>query len=143
MDFALQEPLPNMPSPNQYNISIGLGCQKKTNGLHIAQVVTNLINQLESKAECIAVPDFKRHHYNVEKAAEILCLPLLYIPKEFLLTLQPKCLSFSERSYNLVGLGSVAEACALAAINSNGYLLGPRIINQGISCAFAERKGLQ
>lgn len=87
----------------------------------------------------IALPEFKKNNLNVIELQKHLSLPVQYIPKERLLTLQPRCTSFSQISYDIIGLGAVAEACALALMGENGHLLIPKILYNNISFAIATK----
>lgn len=72
-------------------------------------------------------------------AARVLGLPLLVAQKAALDAALPRLLTHSPASLEATGLGSAAEAAALAA--SGGRLLGPRVAAGRVTCAIAEGAG--
>lgn len=72
-------------------------------------------------------------------AASALSLPLLVPDEEALEHSRSQLLTRSPASERATGLGSVAEAAALAV--SHGRLLGPRVIAGRVTCAIAEGSG--
>lgn len=67
-----------------------------------------------------------------ERAAEIVA-----IPDEALKGFEASCATRSTRIASLYGVGSVAEAAALAAAGPGGTLVQPRIATARVTCALA------
>jgi cobalt-precorrin 5A hydrolase len=74
----------------------------------------------------------------VTEAAARLGLSLVMIGADALAAAQPRCPTRSEAAARAVGVGSVAEGCALAASGAGGRLLLPRVAHGGATCALAE-----
>ncbi|MCU4181614.1 cobalamin biosynthesis protein [Bosea sp. BH3] len=67
-----------------------------------------------------------------ERGAELVA-----IPDEALKGFEAACATRSTRIASLYGVGSVAEAAALAAAGPGGTLVQPRIANARVTCALA------
>lgn len=67
-----------------------------------------------------------------ERAAELVA-----IPDEALKGFEAACATRSTRIASLYGVGSVAEAAALAAAGPGGELVQPRIATARVTCALA------
>ena len=118
-------------------IAAGLGCR---HGVP-AEAVTDLLGEAIARAgrrpTLLAIPDFKRYEPGLIEAARRLDLTLLRVSHAALRAEQPRCVTFSERAGEAVGVRSVAEACALAASGPQGRLILNRIARGGVTCAFA------
>ena len=66
-----------------------------------------------------------------------LRLPLIAVPRAALQRAGAGCASHSDRVVTLHGVGSVAEAAALAAAGSGARLVLPRLILGPVTCALA------
>lgn len=64
-------------------------------------------------------------------------VPLVAIPDEALRGFEAACATRSTRIASLYGVGSVAEAAALAAAGPGGELVLPRIATDRVTCALA------
>ena len=62
---------------------------------------------------------------------------LVAIPDEALKGFEASCATRSTRIASLYGVGSVAEAAALAAAGPGGVLIQPRIATARVTCALA------
>lgn len=62
---------------------------------------------------------------------------LVAIPDEALKGFEASCATRSTRIASLYGVGSVAEAAALAAAGPGGTLVQPRIVTARVTCALA------
>ncbi len=118
-------------------IAAGLGCR---HGVP-AQAVIDLLQEATVRAgrrpTLLAIPDFKRDEPGLLEAARWLDLTLLRVSHAALRAEQPRCVTFSERAGEAVGVRSVAEACALAAAGLHGRLILNRMTRGGVTCAFA------
>lgn len=70
-------------------------------------------------------------------AARTLGSPVSAIPDEALRGFEAGCATRSTRIQSLYGVGSVAEAAALAAAGPGGVLVQPRVTTQRVTCALA------
>ncbi len=115
----------------------GLGCR---HGI-AARAVIDLLEEASARARMrpalLAIPCFKRDEPGLFEAARVLALPVLRVTGAALRAEQPRCVSGSQRVADVVGVRSVAEACALAAAGPGGRLLLPRIARAGVTCALA------
>ena len=120
-------------------VAAGLGCRRGV----AAQAVLDLLREATARAglrpDVLAIPDFKHDEPGLFEAARVLDLPLLRVSHAALRAEQPRCVTHSERAGEAVGVRSVAEACALAAVGPHGRLILNRITRGGVTCAFASR----
>ncbi len=70
-------------------------------------------------------------------AAQSCALALVAIPDEALAGYEAACATRSTRIVGLYGVGSVAEAAALAAAGPGAILVQPRIATARVTCALA------
>jgi cobalt-precorrin 5A hydrolase len=99
--------------------------------VHRAQVESGTVVQL------LAVPNRKAQHEALLDAVAKLSLPLTTIDETRLERVQDRCPTKSAAAMSAVGLASVAEACALAALGEQAQLLLPRIKSARATCAIA------
>jgi len=81
--------------------------------------------------------DSKRGEAGFHEAARLLNMPLVFLPLATLLARKDELLTRSPRVDALTGVGSVAEAAALAGAGPKSLLLGPRITSAHATCAMA------
>ena len=116
-------------------IVAGIGCRR---GVAPASIVA-LVGAAQDFAGCrvgtLAAPAFKRGEAGLREAADSLGLPLTFVSDAALRAVQARCPTRSEAAERAVGVGSVAEAAALAA--SGGALVLARISGHGVTCALA------
>jgi cobalt-precorrin 5A hydrolase len=119
----------------------GLGCRSgvSVETLHAA-VGCALVSARRwwDEIALLAVPDFKDGS-NFDLLAERLGLTLVLVRRAELEGVQDRCLTHSPAAERLTGLGTVAEAAALAAAGAGATLLGPRTVHDGATCALAQR----
>lgn len=73
----------------------------------------------------------------LQMVADRLRCPIIGIPDEALQGFEAGCATRSTRISALYGVGSVAEAAALAAAGPGGTLILPRIATARVTCALA------
>lgn len=118
----------------------GVGCRESCVAADIVAVVEAALaaHALDRQAlSAIAVPVGRAAMPSVEKAAEILGLPLLVPDRNALEKAGLGGLTHSHHSMRVTRLGSASEAAALAAIGDGARLLGPRIVKGPATCAIA------
>ena len=118
-------------------VAAGLGCRHGVAAHAVLDLLREAIDRAGVRPHLIAVPDFKRHEPGLNEAAQVLELALLRVSAAALRAEQPRCVTRSDRVGAAVGVRSVAEACALAAVGAGGRLLLPRIARGGVTCALA------
>ena len=70
-------------------------------------------------------------------AAERLARPLTFLPRRALAAEDSRVLTRSTLAQTHYGVGSVAEAAALAGAGPDSVLLAPRLSGGGVTCAVA------
>lgn len=121
-------------------IVAGLGCRLEASPDAMLDLVALAIAEW-GLPEGFATPVFRQNHPAIHAVLDRFGLPLQVVDLLTLASVQPRCLTHSERARISVGFGSVAEGAALAALTAastrTGRLLGPRIAGDGVTCAFA------
>lgn len=87
----------------------------------------------------LATADDKAGEDGFRAAAEQLAVGMLAVPREALIGAAPQCRTASARSLRLFGVGSLAEAAAIAGAGLPARLVLPRIASARATCALAER----
>ena len=118
-------------------VAAGIGCRRGVPWESVAALVRQAIEQSGLRPHLLSAPDFKRDEPGVRLAAEQLGLTLLHVPDEALRARQQHCATRSERVRSAVGVASVAEACALAALGREARLVLARISRAGVTVALA------
>ncbi len=105
----------------------------------LADDIVQLVHMAQDRAGCmtgsLAAPDWKRGEAELYIAATRLGLPIAFVGRPALATVQPRCPTRSAVAERETGVASVAEGAALAA--SGGRLLLARIAHGGVTCALA------
>ncbi|MBS1015101.1 cobalamin biosynthesis protein [Acetobacter persici] len=91
----------------------------------------------------LAVPGFRQGDRFPELVAAALEVPVFWVPENALQTVQALCPTVSQKSLQKNGFAAVAEGCALAGAGSGAWLRVPRQSDAGITCAVAEREGVE
>ena len=91
----------------------------------------------------LATIESKKNAHALASAAQILRLPLEFITREELERASKYVITQSQISIAATGLPSLSESAALAALNSDGRLLGPRTVLGPVTCALARSKRQQ
>lgn len=109
------------------------------------QEVLDLVSLAVTKAalsladiDRLATLDTRAGEAGLVSAAEHLNLTILAIPAEAMRAAASGVRTHSSRVEALHGVGSVAEASALAAAGKNARLLLPRIASARVTCALAQ-----
>lgn len=118
-------------------VAAGLGCRHGVPARAVIELVREVSERTGLQPTLLAIPDFKRDEPGLVEAARELGLELSRVSHAALRAEQPRCVTFSERAGEAVGVRSVAEACALAAAGPGGRLVLERIARQGVTCALA------
>lgn len=120
-------------------IVAGIGCRRGCS----AEAIVALVRLAQVRGGCavdtLAAPRFKQDEAGLHEAARVLGVGLALVGAEALQAMQPFCPTRSNAASRAVGMASVAEAAALAAVlaKSGGSLLLARIAGGGVTCALA------
>lgn len=136
---------PNL-SQNNYNlilipvnIVIGIGCKKGKTKEEIKSAVYDFLNQNHiyfNAVKCIASIDLKKEEKGIVEFCKEKKLPFITLPKEKLEKVEQEfeCSDFVKQT---IGVGNVAEACAVHAFE-NTKLICKKTIYSGITLALGE-----
>jgi len=119
----------------------GLGCRRGVAVEALCSVVAQALHRAGQQRRdlvLLAVPSFKQGA-DFAQVAERFAVPLVLVEDAALQAVQGACLTRSAAAQRAVGLGSIAEAAALAAAGPGARLLGPRIALDGATCAVARQ----
>ncbi|WP_162501445.1 cobalamin biosynthesis protein, partial [Methylobacterium crusticola] len=118
----------------------GIGFRHATAAPEILALVGEALAQAAlgaARLGALATAEDRAGDAAIRAAAEVLGVPLLGIPVEALREAGRRGVTRSARIETLRGVGSLAEAAALAAAGPAGRLILPRIASAGATCALA------
>jgi cobalamin biosynthesis protein CbiG len=123
-------------------VAIGVGCRRNCSGAVLAQLVSRALGSWPRdlptplQRSLFTIED-KRGDAGIHEAAEALGIELVFLSREALREAMPRTQTGSARAEALFGVGSVAEASALAGGGPNATLVVPRISENNATCAIA------
>jgi cobalt-precorrin 5A hydrolase len=120
-------------------IAIGIGCRKNCPGEAIVALVQRALadlGEIEGERRLFSLAD-KSDEPGLRAAAEALACDLVFLPRAALAATAPRLLTRSAAAQQRFGLESIAEAAALAGAGPKARLLGPRLAENGATCAIA------
>jgi cobalt-precorrin 5A hydrolase len=118
----------------------GVGCRRGTSAAAIETVIAAALARAglaSGVLDVIATSATKCDEPGIAAAASALGLRLVLVARRDLETAGSRVATHSSRVVTLMGVGSVAEAAALAAAGPTGRLLLPRIAIGPATCALA------
>jgi cobalt-precorrin 5A hydrolase len=120
-------------------IAIGIGCRRGAARDAIIALICRARQAagLEQGAAELFSLDRKAGEAGLIAAADLLGLPLRFLPAPDLAALDSLIVTRSARSEEETGIASVAEAAALAGAGPGARLVLPRIAADGVTCAIA------
>lgn len=122
-------------------IAIGVGCRKGCPAAEIVALVRRALSALPHPGRggrmVLATAARKRYEPGIRAAARLLSLPLVIVRDAALAAAQARTHTRSARVAALVGVPSVAEAAALAAVGWHGRLAVTRMNTSAATCAIA------
>lgn len=120
-------------------VAVGIGCRKQFARADIVALVrSTLADRVPPlRAKRLFTLIDKRGDGELAAAAALLDLELVFLSREALAAVAPRCLTDSRAAQRRFGLPSIAEAAALAGAGAGARLLGPRRIGAGVTCALA------
>ncbi len=119
----------------------GIGCRRGTSADAIETVIAAVLAQAglpRRMLDAIAAPAGKADEPGIAAAAAALGVRLVLVPQPDLESASSRVETHSQRVMTLMGVGSVAEAAALAAGGPAARLVVPRIVIGPATCALAE-----
>jgi cobalt-precorrin 5A hydrolase len=124
-------------------IVAGIGCRK---GVGAAAVEAAIMTALASrglgadKLAAVATSRSKGEEPGIRAAAAALGVPFVTIAQPDLEAAGHHVATKSQRVLALTGVGSVAEAAALAAAGTGARLIAERVVVAAVTCALAQSK---
>jgi cobalt-precorrin 5A hydrolase len=124
------------------SIAIGIGCRKNCSGAALAQLVARTLQAWPSdlprptRQSLFTIED-KRGDAGIEAAAQALGMEVIYLSRVALQDAMPRTQTRSRRVEALFGVGSVAEAAALAGGGPDAKLIVARQSDTDATCAIA------
>ena len=123
-------------------IAIGIGCRKGCSGEALIRLVSQALAEwpqhfAEHGVRKLFTIDDKSDEAGMKQAADLLGIELVYLSREQLNAVMPRTNTYSARAQELFGVGSIAEASALAGAGDNAVLIVPRVSSDNASCAIA------
>lgn len=118
----------------------GIGLRPGTNEAEILACLDEALASAELSADAVqrfATLASRFNEPGIVSAARSRNAELVAIPDEALKGFEAACATRSTRIASLYGVGSVAEAAALAAAGPGGELIQPRIATARVTCALA------
>lgn len=126
---------------DQALIVAGIGCRRGCAADAIMELIATALSRIGAGTEALgalAAPSFKRSEPGIVRAGHVLGCDIVWISRAALAAPQALCRTHSRSVSRAVGVGSVAEASALAAAGAGGRLLLTRIDNGVATCALAK-----
>ncbi len=121
-------------------IAAGIGCKRGAPASDVEAAIRAALVRANIGADAldvIATIEAKSGEVGIRTAAERLGLSLIIVPELELAAAGDRIQTRSERVMAVAGVGSVAEAAALAAAGPAGRLIVPRLVLGVATCALA------
>ena len=118
-------------------IIAGVGFRAGATSADILEILRRAEDESGCEIQLLAAPEFKASQAALLETLAMLGLPLIAIDQLQLQRAQVRCPTQSRVAMAAVGSSSVAEGCALAALDEGARLVLPRIANARATCALA------
>lgn len=121
-------------------IAAGIGCKRGAPASDIEAAIRAALTRAQIGADAldvVATIEGKSAEVGIRVAAEKFGASVVVVPELELAAASDRVETHSERVAALVGVGSVAEAAALAAAGHASKLIVPRIVFGTATCALA------
>lgn len=119
-------------------IVAGVGFSSQCSAEELADLVRRAEAQAAVDAAALAVPAWKADAGRLRSAAAALALPVLAVERDQLAAADSRTFTRSAVSRAAAGVGSVAEAAALAAAGPRARLILSRIASAHATCALSQ-----
>jgi cobalt-precorrin 5A hydrolase len=135
-------------------LAVGIGCRRNCSAEAVAALVRRALETVEicspppiDGVSCrrneggpsLFTSQGKASEPGLKQAAVLLDMEVVALPQAELVAAAPRCATRSARVEAVTGLPSLAEAAALAGAGPHSRLVLPRISENGVSCAVAQR----
>jgi cobalamin biosynthesis protein CbiG len=122
--------------------AIGIGASKDIDARELAGLVREVAARhgVDLQSATLATIEARDDEPGLRDAARLLDMALVFLSLENLRARDKDVLTRSARVEELFGVGSVAEAAALAGAGSGSILLAPRVVMARLACAIARAK---
>ena len=119
--------------------AIGIGARKDVDARELAALVREVAARhgVDLQAATLATLETREKERGVHAAAQLLGIGIVFLPLQILRARDKDVLTRSVRVEQMFGVGSVAEAAALAALGVESVLLAPRVATTRLTCAIA------
>lgn len=121
-------------------IVAGIGCRRDVGVNEVVGAISASLAQHgidPVRLGALATSVVKGKQAELVQAARRLSLPLIAIGTAELAAVDARCFTDSSASRKRTGLGSLAEAAALAGAGGESQLVGPRMVYGNVTCALA------
>jgi cobalt-precorrin 5A hydrolase len=121
-------------------IAAGVGCRRGASAPDIEAAIRAALARANIAADAldvIATIEAKRTEPGISAAAETFGVSVVIVPEHELALASDRIETHSDRVLTLAGVGSVAEAAALAAAGPSARLITPRLAIGPATCAIA------
>ena len=123
-------------------IAIGVGCRSRCPGEVLARLVSRTLGSWpahlpQPQLRSLFTIEDKRGEAGIHDAARTLGLDVVFLSREALRQAMPRIRTHSAHAQARFGIGSVAEAAALAGGGPNATLVVPRESDHVATCAIA------
>jgi cobalt-precorrin 5A hydrolase len=125
---------------DQTMIAAGVGCRRGASAPDIETAIRAALARANIAADAldvIATIEAKRTEPGILAAAETFGVSVVIVPEHELALAGDRVETHSDRVLTLTGVGSVAEAAALAAAGPSARLIAPRLAIGAATCAIA------
>ncbi len=119
--------------------AIGIGARKDIDARELADLVREVAARhgVDLQSATLATTEARGDEPGLQGAARLLDMAVVFLSLENLRARDKDVLTRSARVEEMFGVGSVAEAAALAAAGSGSVLLAPRVATTRLACAIA------
>jgi cobalt-precorrin 5A hydrolase len=120
-------------------IAIGIGCRGGASAANIVALVQRTLSDAKmdaSNAKLFTI-DTKQDESGILKAARLLAMPLVFLPRDALAARAADAVTRSDRVEARYGVPSIAETAALAGAGPGSRLVVPRVAAGVVTCAIA------
>jgi len=124
-------------------IAVGIGCRRGATVESIVEIVQQALARVEQRVDVIELfsIDDKREETGLLAAAAQLRLPLTFLSREALQSVEDRIVTPSQQAKSAFDVASVSEAASLAGAGRDAVLVVPRIDGRGVTCAVAHGDG--
>jgi cobalamin biosynthesis protein CbiG len=119
--------------------AIGIGARRDIDARELAGFVRDVAARhgVDLQSATLATIEARCDELGLQGAARLLDMPVVFLSLENLRARGKDVQTRSARVEEMFGVGSVAEAAALAAAGSGSILLAPRVATARLACAIA------